>query len=292
MEIRTVGILDIARSPISKAKGGALLGMPGLDIATQVLKQLLARNPKLKLSQVEMITCGCAFPEGENGLNVARLIGVKAGLPIETAAITVNQFCASSQQALMMVADAIAVGKGDVGVVVGFEHMVRVPMGGFNPYYDKELYEQGFYLGMGDTAELLAKEGDITRAAQEQFAVDSHHKALKAWADKAFNREVVPIKLPNGQIFDRDECPMEPNLEKMKKLGPAFDANGTITAATASPVSIGAAAAIVISADLAKKLEMPLRARIVTTAVSGCDPRRMGMGPLPATEKALARAGL
>ncbi|HEY3444818.1 MAG TPA: thiolase family protein [Myxococcales bacterium] len=292
MEIRKVGIVDIARSPIAKAKNGSLNGVSALEIASQVVKQLLARNPKVPVDRIEHLACGCAFPEGENGLNVARQVVVKSGLPIGVAATTVNQFCASSQQALMVVADALAVGKGDIAIVVGMEHMVRVPMGGYNPAYDKELAELGFYMGMGDTAELLAKEGHISREAQEAFSVESHNKALKAWGEKAFAREVVPITLPGGKKFEADECPMEPNLEKMRSLAPAFDAKGTVTAATSSPVSVGAGAAILMAEDVAAKLGLTLRARIVTTAVAGCDPKRMGMGPIPATEKALARAGL
>ncbi|MBI2838884.1 MAG: thiolase family protein [Acidobacteria bacterium] len=292
MEVRKVGIVDYARSPISRAKGGALNQLSGLEIATQVVKRLLERNPKLPLDKIEMLTAGCAFPEGENGLNVARQIVVKAGLPIEVAAVTVNQFCASSQQSTMMLADAISVGKGEAGISVGLEHMTRVPMGGFNATFDKELYEKEFYISMGATAEILAKEGQISRAEQEEFSVLSHRNALKAWADGAFARDVVAIDLPDGSRVERDESPIEPNLEKIRSLAPAFDSEGTVTAATSSPVTTGAAALIVMSEELAKQLGIPLRATIVTTAVAGCDYRRMGMGPLPATEKALSRAGL
>jgi acetyl-CoA acyltransferase len=292
MEIRKVGIVDFARSPIARSKNGALNGMTTLEVATQVVKALLNRNPNVPPKGIEHLTCGCAFPEAEQGLNIARQIGVKSGLPIEVAATTVNQFCASSQQAVMMLADAIAVGKGNIGIAVGIEHMTRVSMGGFNPFYDKELFDMGFYMGMGDTAELLAKEGEISRQAQEEFSVESHKKALKAWADGAFAKEVVAIKTPDGKTVDRDECPQEPNLEKMKTLSPAFDVKGTVTAATSSPVSVGAGAAIIMAEEEAEKLGIPLRARIVTTAFAGCDYKRMGMGPIPATEKALKRANL
>lgn len=292
MELRNVGIVDYARSPISRAKGGALNQLSGLEIATQVVKKLLARNSKLPLDKIETLAAGCAFPEGENGLNVARAIVVKSGLPIEVGAATVNHFCASSQQATWMLADAIAAGKGEIGISVGLEHMTRVPMGGFNAAFDKELYEKNFYISMGETAEILAKEGSISREEQEEFSIRSHRNALKAWADGAFARDVVAIDLPDGSKLERDESPQEPNLEKIRALKPAFDAAGTVTAATASPVTTGAAALIVMSESLARSLKIPLRATIVTTAVAGCDYRRMGMGPLPATEKALARAGL
>jgi acetyl-CoA acyltransferase len=290
--VRTVGIVDFARSPISKTKGGKLNDVTPLEIASQVLQKLLARNGKLPLDQIDHLTCGCAFPEAEQGMNIARQIGIRAGLPTEVAASTVNQFCGSSQQAVMMLADAIAVGKGEIGIAVGVEHMTRVAMGGFNPFFDKALKDKEYYMGMGLTAEKLAKEGKISREQQEAFAVESHKKALKAWKDGAFEREVVPITLADGTTLTTDECPMEPNLEKMKTLKPAFDAKGTITAATASPVSTGAVAMIVMSEDLAKKLGLRLRAKIVTTAVVGCDWTRMGMGPIPASRKALERAGL
>src|SRR5947209_12311006 len=140
MEARRVGIVDFARSPIAKAKGGALNGLSGLEIAAQVVKALLARNPKVPHDRIEHLALGVAFPEAENGLNVARQLAVKAGLPISVAGTTVNQFCASSQQTTMLLHDAIALGKGDIAISVGMEHMTRVPMGGFNPSFDKELY--------------------------------------------------------------------------------------------------------------------------------------------------------
>ncbi len=292
MEIKTVGIVDYCRSPISRAKDGALNALPTLDIASQVVKSLLKRNPKIPVNDIEFLTTGCAFPEGENGFNIARALVIKAGLPISLAAATVNHFCASSQLSTTILADMIAVGKGDIGISVGLEHMARVPMGGFNPYYDKELYQKGFYISMGETAENLAKEINITREEQEEFSINSHNKALKAWKEGDFKDEVVPIALPDGSIFDKDENPREPDLEKIKNLNPAFDQNGTITPATCSPVTTGAAALIVISAERAKELGIPLKARIVSTAFAGCDYSRMGIGPLPATEKALKRANL
>jgi acetyl-CoA acyltransferase len=165
-------------------------------------------------------------------------------------------------------------------------------MGGFNPFYDKELAADQFYMGMGDTAENLAKDLDISRDDQEAFACKSHEKALAAQASGAFAKEIVAITLPDGSQFEKDDCPRQPNMEKIKSLKPAFQKDGTVTAATSSPVTVGCAAAIIMSSELAEKLEMPLRAEILTTAVAGCDPVRMGMGPLPATDKALARAGL
>ncbi len=292
MEIRKVGVVDFARTPISKAKGGKLNQMTSLEMSSQLVKKLLARNPKVPVEEMEHLTCGCAFPEAENGMNIARQIVIKAGLPESVAGTTVNQFCASSQQAAMMLIDAFAVGKGDIGIAVGVEHMSRVPMGGYNPFFDKELKEKDFYMSMGLTAENLARELNISREEQEAFSIHSHEKALKAWADGAFSQEVIPIDLPDGTVFDRDECPMEPNVPKIKSLKPAFDKDGTITAATSSPVTIGAGAMIIMTEEKAKALGIPLRATFVTTAFAGCDPTRMGMGPIPATEKALKRAGM
>lgn len=292
MEIRNVGIVDFARSPISKAKGGALNKLSSLEISGQVVKKMMERNPQVPQEKIELLAAGCAFPEAENGFNIGRALVVKSGLPLSVAGITVNQFCASSQQSLMVVADALAVGKGDVGIAVGLEHMVRVPMGGFNPSLDKELNEKDFYMNMGATAENLAKDLDISREDQEDFAVASHKKALAAWEGGVFSREVIPIDLGNGKTFTQDECPREPDLEKVKSLKPAFDVAGTITAATSSPITTGSAAILLMTEDKANELGIPLRAIIRSTAVAGCDYTRMGMGPLPASEKALQRAGL
>jgi acetyl-CoA acyltransferase len=263
-----------------------------VEIAYQVVTQLLERNPKLPKDRVEMVVCGTAYPEAEQGLNVGRQIAIKAGLPVSVAGITVNQFCASSQQAVMMINDALACGKGDIGIAVGMEHMARVPQGGYNPWFDPELYEKNFYISMGDTAEVLAREGEISRDDQEAFAMESHKKALAAWGDKAFEGEVVPIKLRGGGVCDTDEFPREPNPEKIKSLKPAFQADGTVTAATSSPISVGVAAVIVMTEEAAKELGVTLRATIEGTAVAGTDYERMGLGPIPATEKVFKRTGL
>lgn len=292
MDPRKVVIVDFARSPISKAKDGALNQVTPLDISAQVLRQLIARNPQIPFAETEILATGCAMPEAEAGFNIGRCLIIKAGLPDSVAGITVNQFCASSQQALMLVADSLALGKGEIGIAAGVEHMVRIPMGGFNPFFDPELKEKNFYISMGATAENLAKDLNISREDQEAFAAQSHNKALAAWDSNAFEREVVPITLPDGTKCTRDECPRPPDVEKMKTLPTAFDAKGTVTPATASPISTGACAMIVMTEDKAKKLNIKPRAVIVSTAVAGCDYTRMGMGPLPATEKALNRAKL
>lgn len=292
MEIKKVVVIDFARSPISKAKDGALNQLPPLDFSSQVVRQLMDRNPKVPKGDIEILTAGCAFPEAEAGFNFARCLAIKAGLPDSVAGATVNQFCASSQQAVMMIADALACGKGEIGIAVGVEHMTRIPMGGFNPFFDAELKEKNFYIAMGLTAENLAKELAISREDQETFSIASHHKALAAWKNGDFAKEVVPIRLPDGSTLTQDECPREPDVEKMKTLATAFDAKGTVTAATSSPVTSGAGAMILMTEEKAKSLGLTPRATIVTSAVSGCDYLRMGMGPIPASAKAFQRAGL
>lgn len=292
MEAKKIAVVDAARSPMSKAKGGKLNALTSLDIASQVVQALLERNPQLSKDAFEMVVAGCAYPEGENGLNIGRQIAIKSGLPVSTAGITVNQFCASSQQAVMMIHDSLALGKGDAGIAVGLEHMARVPQGGFNPYFDQELYEKNFYIPMGDTAEVLARENKISREDQDNFAMDSHRKALKAWEQDAFKDEVIPIKLPDGSVCDRDEFPREPNPEKIATLKPVFAADGSVTAATSSPLTIGVAAVVLMSVEAAQACGAKIRATIESTAIAGTDYERMGLGPLPATEKVLKRTGL
>ena len=287
MELKTVAVVDACRSPIAKAKKGGLNGLTSLQIAERIGKALLERNGQVPKDLFEIVVAGTAYPEGEQGLNIGRQIALKIGLPVSVAGVTVNQFCASSQQAVMMIADAIAVGKGEAGLAFGLEHMARVPQGGFNPSFDAELYEKNVYIPMGDTAEVLAKEYSIPRDAQEEFAMGSHRKALAAWADGAFAREVIAF-----EGCDKDEFPREPNAEKLKSLKPAFDKAGTVTAGTSSPLSVGVAGVLLMELEAAKRVGATIRATIESTAVAGVDYERMGLGPVPATEKALKRAGL
>lgn len=291
MEVKKVAVVDYCRSPIGSVKGPMNQIKP-LDLGNQTLRALVERNPNLDLKDIEMLCLGVAFPEAEQGMNLARQLVLKAGLPNTVAAATVNQFCGSTQQATLMLADAIAVGKGDVALACGLEHMKRVPMGGFNPFFDEELNNSEFYIGMGMTAENLAKELNISREEQETFSMDSHKKALKAVASGVLGKDIVPISIGNGTVFSQDECPREPDVEKVKSLKPAFDTQGTVTAATSSPVTTGASAMLLMSHEKAESLGLPIRGTIVTSASAGCPPTKMGMGPLPATEKALKRAGL
>jgi len=222
---------------------------------------------------------------------MARGVSLLAGLPQEAAAKVVNRFCGSSMDAVHQLSQAILAGDIECGIAIGVEDMFAIPMGGFNPSFHPQLAEMDYYIGMGETAENLANDLGISREAQEDLAVRSHELALEAWKNGAFANEVVPISKGDVTI-DRDEGPRAPDLDKIRSLDPAFLEEGSVTAATSSPISIGAAALIVCSEDFAKEHGLAVRARIVSRAVAGVDWTRMGMGPIPASEKALAQAGI
>ncbi len=284
-------IVDAVRSPIG-VRNGKLVGIRPDDLSAQVVKALLKRNPNLKPEMIEDVVLGCAFPEGPQGMIMGRSVAVLAGIPKEAGAKVVNRFCGSSMDAVHQLSTAIESGDIEVGIAVGVEDMFSVPMGGFAPDFHPELAEQEFYIGMGDTAENLAKEGKISREDQEAFAIDSHKKALKAQKDGKFKNEIIPIIGTDGTTVENDEGPREPNVEKIKTLKPAFSTDGTVTAATSSPITFGAAAIIVASEDFAKKNKLQIRAEIVSRAVAGVHWTVMGAGPLPATEKALKKANM
>ena len=283
-------IIDGARSPIV-LKNSPLLGMRSDDLAAVVIKELVGRNPEISKDLVDDLVVGCAFPEGPQGMLMAKGISILADLPMESAAKIVNRFCGSSMDAAHQVSQAVLSGDYECGIAAGVEDMFSVPMGGFNPSFNPTLYENEYYIGMGETAENLAQELDISRDNQEAFAMHSHEKALNAIAVGRFDNEIVPIEF-NGATVSADEGPREPNLEKIKSLDPAFDADGSITAATSSPVSLGAASLLITSNTLAEASGVKAKFRIKSRAVAGVDWRVMGSGPLPATEKALSKAGL
>ena len=283
-------IIDGARSPIG-TKNGQMVGVRSDDLAAQVIQGLMQRNANIPVETVEDVVVGCAFPEGPQGMLMARSISVLADLPIESGAKVVNRFCGSSMDSVHQLSQAILAGDIDAGIAAGVEDMFSVPMGGFNPSFHPDLYEKEFYIGMGDTAEILAKDLDISREDQEAFAVKSHEKALAAMEEGRYDNEIIPAQV-NGVEVTKDEGPRTPDLDKIKSLDPAFDADGTVTAATSSPISVGAAAAIVMGGDKAKELGLSPKFKIKSRAVAGVDWTRMGSGPLPATEKALAKAGL
>ena len=283
-------IIDGARSPIG-TKNGQMVGVRSDDLSAQVIQGLMQRNTKIPSEVIEDVVVGCAFPEGPQGMLMTRSISVLAGLPIESGAKVVNRFCGSSMDSVHQLSQAVLAGDIDAGIAAGVEDMFSVPMGGFNPSFHPDLYEKEFYIGMGDTAEILAKDLDISREDQEAFAVNSHEKALAAIEGGRYDYEIIPAQI-NGVEVSKDEGPRNPNLDKIKSLDPAFDADGTVTAATSSPISIGAAAAIIMDGDKAKELGITPKFKIKSRAIAGVDWMRMGSGPLPATEKALAKAGL
>ena len=284
-------IIDAGRSPVG-LKNGQMVGIRPDDLAGQVVNQLLERNKSIDAKIVEDMVIGCAFPEGPQGMNIGKTIGVLGGLPEDSTGKVVNRFCGSSMDAVHQVSTAVDCGDIDVGLAVGVEDMFSVPMGGFAPDFHPELAEQEYYIGMGETAENLAKDLNISREDQEDFAISSHEKALKAYADGNFDKELLSINVNDEVTVENDEGPREPDVEKIKSLDPAFIEGGTVTAATSSPISIGAAAVLITSDTFAKDNNLQPRAEISARAVAGVHWNRMGMGPLPATEKALSKAGL
>ena len=284
-------IIDGVRSPIG-SKNGKMIGMRPDDIAAQVVKGLLEKNKEIKNEEIEDVVVGCAFPEGPQGMLIGRSVAILAGLPVSTAGKVVNRFCGSSMDALHQISTAIESGDIDVGIAAGVEDMFSVPQGGFAPDFHPELAEQEYYIGMGEGAEILAEKGNISREDQEEFAINSHKKALTAIADGKFDNELISIDKYGECTIDKDEGPREPDVDKIKSLNPAFIENGTVTAATSSPFSIGAAALLITSDSFAEKRGLKTRAEIVSRAVAGVDWQLFGMGPIPAAEKALNKAGI
>jgi acetyl-CoA acyltransferase len=259
------------------------------DMAAEVVKALVAAT-KVTPEDIEDLLMGCAFPEAEQGFNIARLVVNHADLPISIAGATVNRFCGSSMTAIHMAVGAINSGAGEVFIAAGVESMSRIPMGGFNPMPNPKLFEKypQAYISMGETAENLAKKYEISRADQESFAVSSHQKAAAAAASGKFDEEMVAI----GDVKTDGTIRPDSSTEKLATLKPAFFSDGTVTAATSSPLTDGSAAVIVCSEEYADKHKLPKLARIKSIAVSGCAAEIMGIGPVPASKKALERAGL
>ena len=284
-------IIDSVRSPIG-VKNGNMVGIRPDDLTAQVVKGLLARNSSINPDKIEDLILGCAFPEGPQGMLMAKGVAILANIPETTGGSVVNRFCGSSMDAVHQISTKIESGDIEVGIASGVEDMFSVPMGGFNPDFHPELAEQEYYIGMGETAETLAEEGNISRDAQEEFAVESHNKALDAWANGRFDNEVIPIDVYGEATVDKDEGPRQPNLEKIQSLNPAFIENGTITPATSSPISIGASALLITSREFAEANGLKIRATIKGRSVAGVDWKRMGIGPIPATEKVLEKTGL
>ena len=286
-------IVGFARSPFQFAGKGALTRVRADDLAAQVIRALVSRCG-VPAEDIEDLIVGCAFPEAEQGLNVARMIGLLAGLPVGVGGVTVNRFCGSSMQSVHIAAGQIAMGAGEVYICAGIESMSRVPMGGYNPLINVELQKAnpGAYIGMGETAENVARQWQIPRSEQEAFAVRSHQRAAVAREAGLLAAEIVTITGKDGTVSEDGCIRPETTPEGLAALKPAFSKEGTVTAGTASPLTDGAAAVMVCSEDYAEKHGLQPLARIKSIAVAGCAPELMGIGPVAATRKALARAGL
>lgn len=290
--MRDVVIAGYARSPFTLANKGALAKVRPDDLAAQVVRALVERTG-VNHADIEDLLMGCAFPEGEQGFNIARLVGLLADLPLSVGGMTMNRFCGSSMSGIHYAAGQIQLGAGEVFICAGVESMSRVPMMGFNPMPNPALAEKSAaYIGMGDTAENVAKKYDLSRAEQEEFAVLSQNKARDAMAAGKLADEIVPIITKHGTV-DTDGTPRpDTTIEALAGLKPAFSADGTVTAGTSSPLTDGAAAVLVCSADYAKAHNLPVLARIKSVAISGCAPEIMGIGPVASSQKALERAGI
>ncbi|GGD53397.1 thiolase family protein [Croceicoccus pelagius] len=285
-------IAGYARSPFHLAGKGALARVRPDDMAAQVVRALVDRTG-VKAEDLEDLLLGCAFPEGEQGFNIARLVGLLAGLPQSVAGMTLNRFCGSSMSSIHYAAGQIAMGAGDAFICGGVESMSRVPMMGFNPMPNPELAKAtAAYMSMGTTAENVAKEWNIGREEQEAFAVRSQQKTAAAVAAGKLADEIVAIDTGKGMV-EADGTPRpETTSETLASLKTAFDANGTVTAGTSSPLTDGATAVLVTSADYAAANGLKVMAKVRSVAVSGCKPEIMGIGPIGASRKAMERAGI
>jgi acetyl-CoA acyltransferase len=307
-------IVSAVRTAVGKATRGSLRTTRPDDLAAIAIRAALSHAKGLDPKEVEDVVVGCAMPEGEQGNNVARIAALRAGLPVEVSAMTINRFCSSGLQAIAIAAQRIMSGQGDVAVAGGTESMTMIPMGGNkispNPWL-MDNYPDA-YLNMGLTAENLAKKYDITREQADEFSLGSHRKALAAIAAGKFKDEITPVEVTynfleasgNGSsaaarpktvktTFDTDEGPRaDTSLEALAKLKPAFHANGVVTAGNSSQMSDGAAMAVVMSGERARALGLKPLARFVAYATAGCPPEEMGIGPVFAIPKALKIAGL
>lgn len=297
--MNNVVIVDCLRTPMGRSKGGAFRNVRAEDLSAHLMKGILARNPKVDPNQIEDIYWGCVQQTLEQGFNVARNAALLADLPKQIGAVTVNRLCGSSMQALHDASRAIMVGDAEICLIGGVEHMGHVPMNhgvDFHPGLSKNVAKAAGMMGL--TAEMLGKMHGISRQQQDEFAARSHARAQAATLEGRFANEILATEghAADGSLIqlDFDEVIRpETTVEGLSQLRPVFDpVNGTVTAGTSSALSDGASAMLVMSEDKAKELGVTIRARIRSMAVSGCDPSIMGYGPVPATQKALKRAGL
>ena len=307
--MREAVIVSSVRTAVGKAPKGTLRSTRPDDLAAIAIKEAISRAKGLAPEEIEDVILGCAMPEAEQGMNVARIASLRAGLPVETSAMTINRFCSSGLQAIAIAAERIMAGHAEVIVAGGVESMSLVPMGGNkispNPWL-MDHYPDA-YLGMGLTAENVSKKYEITREQADEFSLASHRKALAAIAAGKFKDEVVSVEVtftevPSGNgnrtkttkvLFETDEGPRsDTSLEALAKLRPAFHAHGVVTAGNSSQMSDGAAATVVMSAERARALKIEPIARFRAFATAGCPPEEMGVGPAFAIPKALKLAGL
>ena len=300
--MREAVIVSVARTPVGRAKKGSLKDTRPEYFASEMLKALVERTPGLDKAMVDDIVFGCAMPEGEQGMNIARLIGFAAGFPVDVPAMTVNRFCSSGSQTIAMAADTIRAGNADIIIAGGVESMSMVAMGGNKPIAYPGLMDTfpNAYAAMGTTAEVVARNYGITREQQDEFAYHSHMKAVAALESGKFNEEIVPLNVrtrANGAwkkfVFSVDEGPRaDTTVEGLSKLRPVFDPHGTVTAGNASQINDGAAAVVIMGDDKAKELGLEPIAFVRQWAVAGVEPDVMGIGPTKAVPKLLAKTGL
>jgi acetyl-CoA acyltransferase len=304
--MRDVVIVSAVRSAVGRATKGSLRETRPDTLAGIVVKEALARVKGLDLKQLGDVTLGCSFPEGEQGMNVARIVAFYADIPYEVPAVTVNRFCSSGLQAIAQTADRIKLNAFDAAIAGGVESMSMVPMGGNKASANLELIRRWpeSYMDMGRTAEQVAQRFGITREQQDEFAYQSHMKAVAAIKAGKFKDQIVPIKtkvteVENGRpkqkeiVFDTDECPRpETTIEGLAKLKPVFDTGGTVTAGNSSPLNDGAAAVVMMTPELCKSYGYKPLAYIRDFAVVGVPPDIMGIGPLPAVQKLMQKTGM
>ena len=291
--MKPIVIAEFVRSPFTIAHKGKLARVRPDEMASQVIKGLLQRA-KIDAEKVEDLIVGCAFPEGEQGFNMARLIGFLADLPLGVGGVTVNRFCGSSMQAIHMAAGAMQMGAGEAYICAGVESMSRIPMTGFNPMPHPVLYERyrEAYMGMGEKAENIAENYDLSREQQDGFAVESQRKAVEAQRLGRLKKEIIPIETKSGKINEDGCIRADTTNETLGSLKPAFSETGSVTAGTSSPLTDGASAVLVTTEEFAEKNGLEPLARIKSFAVSGCKPEIMGIGPVDSSKKAMKRAGI
>ncbi|HEX8289515.1 MAG TPA: acetyl-CoA C-acyltransferase [Pyrinomonadaceae bacterium] len=300
-------IVSAVRTAVGKAPKGTLKNTRPDDLGASVIKEAVNQAPGVDVSQIDDVIMGCAFPEAEQGMNVARTSAIEAGLPVEVSAMTVNRYCSSGLQTISLAADRIRTGAADIIVAGGLETMSMIPMGGNVIRPNPKIVDSypDYYLNMGLTAENLASKYEITREQADEFSLKSHQKAAEAIKSGKFKEEIIPVSVSVDEldekgrvrrkeiVFETDEgVRFDANIEGLAKLKPVFHAKGTVTAGNSSQMSDGAAAAVVMSLEKAEELGLKPLARFVAYATAGCLPEEMGIGPVYAIPKALKMAGL